>query len=193
LRWRSGSEGGGVERQRIGRGLSRCQAIDLKSTPTGKGELSTGGRIASRTGRWWNSLFGRLSVEWSDEQSQFRCSTNRRSACTKIERQVGSWRRSLDAAGKAILGSLHRAASAAEANYQQALEMTDQLSAGLRAAEDRIRELEAKVRHHQDRADRAEKWLYQVSVEIEQKFFGREDGRPSQPPPPQALFRNQRQ
>ena len=97
----------------------------------------------------------------------------------------------LDAAGKAILGSLHRAASAAEANYQQALEMTDKLSAGLRAAEDRIRELEAKVRHHQDRADRAEKWLYQVSVEIEQKFFGREDGRPSQPAPPQALSRNQ--
>jgi hypothetical protein len=99
----------------------------------------------------------------------------------------------LDAAGKAILGLLHRAASAAEANYQQALEMTDKLSAGLRAAEDRIRELEAKVRHHQDRADRAEKWLYQVSVEIEQKFFGREDGRPSQPPSPQAALRNQKQ
>jgi hypothetical protein len=99
----------------------------------------------------------------------------------------------LDAAGKAILGSLHRAASAAEANYQQALEMTDKLSAGLRAAEDRMRELEAKVRHHQDRADRAEKWLYQVSVEIEQKFFGREEARSSQPPPPQALLPNQRQ
>ncbi len=99
----------------------------------------------------------------------------------------------LDAAGKAILASLHRAASAAEANYQQALEMTDKLSAGLRAAEDRIRELEAKVRQHEDRADRAERWLHQVSVEIEQKFFGRDDGRPSQPPPPQALLRNQRQ
>jgi hypothetical protein len=99
----------------------------------------------------------------------------------------------LDAAGKAILGLLHRAASAAEANYQQALETIDKLSAELRAAEGRIRELEAKVRHHQDRADRAERWLYQISVEIEQKFFGREDGRPSQPPPPQALFRNQRQ
>jgi len=97
----------------------------------------------------------------------------------------------LDAAGKAILGSLHRAASAAEANYQQALEMADKLSAGLRAAENQIRELEAKVRHHQDRADRAEKWLYQVSVEIEQIFFGREHGRPSQPAPPQALSRNQ--
>ena len=51
-KWRSGSEGGGVEGQPKGRGLSRCQAIDLKSTPTGKGELSTGSRIASRTGRW---------------------------------------------------------------------------------------------------------------------------------------------
>jgi len=99
----------------------------------------------------------------------------------------------LDAAGKAILGLLHRAASAAEANYQQALETTDKLSAELRAAEARIREFEAKVRHHQDRADRAERWLYQISVEIEQKFFGREDGRPSQPPPPQALSRNQGQ
>jgi hypothetical protein len=99
----------------------------------------------------------------------------------------------LDAAGKAILGSLHRAASAAEANYQQALEMTDKLSAGLRAAEDRIRELEAKVRHHQDRADRAEKWLYQVSVEIEQKFFPSGSWSSLQPPPPQALSRNKGQ
>ena len=38
--------------------------------------------------------------------------------------------------GKAILGLLHRAASAAEANYQQTLEMTHKLSAELRAAED---------------------------------------------------------
>jgi hypothetical protein len=50
-----------------------------------------------------------------------------------------------------------------------------------RAAEDRIRELEAHVRHHQDRAERAERWLYQISVEIEQKFFGRTEARPSQP------------
>ncbi len=95
----------------------------------------------------------------------------------------------LDRAGKAILGLLHRAASVAEANNKQAVEMAHQLSAQLRSAEGRIRELEANARHHQERADRAEKWLYQVSVEIEQKFFGRDDGRPSQPPPPQALFR----
>jgi hypothetical protein len=97
----------------------------------------------------------------------------------------------LDRAAQAILGTLHRAAADAEANYQQALEMTRQRSAQLRAAEDRIRELEAHVRHHQDRAERAERWLYQISVEIEQKFFGRTEARPSQPPLPAALIRNQ--
>ena len=89
----------------------------------------------------------------------------------------------LDRAAQHTLDLLHRAAVAAEANNQQTLEAVDKLSAQLRAAEDRIRQLEANVRHHQDRADRAERWLYQISVEIEQKFFGREDGRPSQPPP----------
>jgi hypothetical protein len=42
-----------------------------------------------------------------------------------------------------------------------------------------------EVRRHQDRADRAEKWLYQISVEIEQKFLGKDDRRPSRPPAPQ--------
>ncbi len=86
----------------------------------------------------------------------------------------------LDRAGQAILGTLHRAAGAAEANYQQAVEVTHKLSAELRTAEDRIRQLEATVRHHQDRADRAEKWLYQISMEIEQKFLGSENSRASQ-------------
>ena len=97
----------------------------------------------------------------------------------------------LERAGHLILDMIGKAASTAEVNYQQAVETTDKLSGELRATEGRIRELEAKVRHHQDRADRAERWLYQISVEIEQKFFGREDGRPSQPPSPQAVLRNQ--
>ena len=92
----------------------------------------------------------------------------------------------LDKAGQAILGLLHRAATAAETNYQQTIEMTQKLSAQLRAAEDRMRELEAKVSQHAERADRAERWLHQVSVEIEQKFFGREETRSSRPPSPQA-------
>ncbi len=97
----------------------------------------------------------------------------------------------LDKAGQAILGLLNRAASAAEAKYQQAIEVSDKLSTQLRAAEDRIRELEAKVRYHKDRADRAERWLYQISVEIEQNFLGRANDRSAQPAPPQAVSRNQ--
>jgi hypothetical protein len=77
--------------------------------------------------------------------------------------------------------------AAAEANYQQVVETSRKLSTQLRGAEERIRELEVQVRHHQDRADWAEKWLYQISVEIEQKFLGRDDSHPSQPPPPQAV------
>ena len=98
----------------------------------------------------------------------------------------------IDLAAQAILGLVHRTANDAKAKNQHALVTTHQLSAQLRAAEDRIRELEAKVGHHQDRADRAERWLYQISVEIEQQFLGREDSRPSQPAP-QAHFRNKGQ
>ena len=80
----------------------------------------------------------------------------------------------LDTAAQQTLDLLHRAAVAAEANNQQAIEVADKLSGQLRAAEDRIRELEAGIRHHQDRADRTEKWLYQISMEIEHKFFSRD-------------------
>ena len=97
----------------------------------------------------------------------------------------------LDKAGHLILDMVGQAASLAEANYQQAAEISRKLSAQLRGAEDRIRELEAKVRQQEERADRAERWLHQVSVEIEQKFFGKEDNRPLQPPSPQAALRNQ--
>jgi hypothetical protein len=97
----------------------------------------------------------------------------------------------LERAGHLILDMIGKAASTAEVNYQQAVEMSRKLSAQLRGAQDRIRELEAQVFHHQDRADRAERWLYQISVDVEQKFFGRDDSRASQPPPPQAVSRNQ--
>jgi hypothetical protein len=99
----------------------------------------------------------------------------------------------LEKAGHLILDMVRQAAVNAQASYQQAAEMSRKQSAQLRGAEDRIRELEAKVRQHEDRTDRAERWLHQVSVEIEQKFFGREDSRPSQPPFPQAALRNQKQ
>jgi chromosome segregation ATPase len=72
---------------------------------------------------------------------------------------------------------MSRTSHSAEANSQT----PDNLSAQLRAAEQRIRELEAKVRHLEDRADRAERWVYKIWVEIEQKFFGGDAVRFSQP------------
>jgi hypothetical protein len=90
-------------------------------------------------------------------------------------------------AGQAI-GLLHQAANAAEANQQQTIELAQKLAAQLRAAEDSVGELEAKVRYHEDRTERAERWLHQISIEVEQKFFGQANGRSSQP---QAVSRNQ--
>jgi chromosome segregation ATPase len=84
----------------------------------------------------------------------------------------------LEKAGHLILEMVGKAANAAEANYQHAVDSNRKLSGQLRAAEDRIRELEAKVRHHEDRADRAEKWLHHVAIEIEEKFFGRDKAAP---------------
>jgi hypothetical protein len=66
----------------------------------------------------------------------------------------------------------------AEANGQT----PDNVSPQLRAAEQRIRELEAKVRYLEDRLDRAERWVYKIWVEIEQKFFGGDAARFSEPP-----------
>ena len=80
----------------------------------------------------------------------------------------------LEKAGHLILDMVRQASGNAQASYQQAAEMSRKLSAQLRSAEDRIRELETKLRHHEDRADRAERWLHHISVEIEQKFFGRD-------------------
>ncbi len=76
----------------------------------------------------------------------------------------------LDRAAHAVLGLLDRAADTAELNLQHARDVAEKLADQLRASRDRIKQLEANVRYYQDRADRAEKWLHQISSEIEQKF-----------------------
>jgi hypothetical protein len=76
--------------------------------------------------------------------------------------------------------------SHSKVNDRRGFKTTDDLTALLRAAEERIRELEAKVRHHEDRADRAERWVYKIWVEIEQKFFGGDAVRSSEPPVTEA-------
>jgi chromosome segregation ATPase len=85
----------------------------------------------------------------------------------------------LDKAGQTILQLLHRAAGVADENSRHALETAQNLSHQLRAAEDRIAELEAEVTAHRDRAERAEQWLHRVYTEIEDRFLRQDDGRRS--------------
>ena len=83
----------------------------------------------------------------------------------------------LDSAGQAILKLLHKAADTAEANSRQALETAQRLSSQLRAAEDRIAELEAEVLQYRERAERAEKWLRKISTEIEDRLINQPEER----------------
>jgi hypothetical protein len=85
----------------------------------------------------------------------------------------------LDKAGQTILQMLHRAAGVAEENSRHALETAQKLWHQLRAAEDRIAELEAEVADYQERAGRAEQWLHRVYTEIEERFLRQADGHRS--------------
>jgi DNA repair ATPase RecN len=81
----------------------------------------------------------------------------------------------LDRVGSAILGLINQAADTTETDLQTAREAAEKLADRLRAAQNRINQLEANVRYYQDRTDRAEKWLHQISSEIEQRFFDADD------------------
>ena len=77
----------------------------------------------------------------------------------------------LDTAGRTILNLLHKAAGVAEENSKHALDLAQKLSQQLKAAENRIAELETNVRYYQDRTERAEEWLHKIFTEIEERFF----------------------
>jgi chromosome segregation ATPase len=98
--------------------------------------------------------------------------------CAPKEKSTGSEADVVDQAGNAILGLVDRAADTAVADVQEAREFAEKLANELRAARDQLRvgqdqinNLEAKVRYYQDRTERAEKWLQQISSKIEQRFF----------------------
>jgi hypothetical protein len=84
----------------------------------------------------------------------------------------------LDDAGQTVMAMLQQAAVTAKENCGRALGVAHGLSLQLRAAEDRIRELEADLQHFQDRALRAENWLRRISQEIENRFFEKEGSAP---------------
>jgi hypothetical protein len=79
----------------------------------------------------------------------------------------------LDKAGQTILQLVERAAGVAEENSRHALDIVQKLSHQLRAAENRIADLQAEVAAYQERADRAEQWLHRVYAEIELNFFSK--------------------
>ena len=83
----------------------------------------------------------------------------------------------LDSTGEAILKLLHKAAGAAEAYGRQALETAQKLSGQLRAAEDRIAELEAEIQHYREKSERAEEWLRKISMEIEDRLVNEPDDK----------------
>ena len=77
----------------------------------------------------------------------------------------------VDRSGQAIVALLQEAAESATVNCDRAMDMAHKLSIQLRAAEERVRELELEMRHYQDRAQRAEKWLVRIYNDIEERFF----------------------
>jgi len=77
----------------------------------------------------------------------------------------------LDTAGQTILGLLHRAAGMAEENSKHAMEVAQRLSQQLQDAKERIRDLESEVQHYQERAERADEWMAQISSEIQQRLL----------------------
>jgi predicted nucleic acid-binding Zn-ribbon protein len=109
------------------------------------------------------------------------------------EKSTGSEDDPIDQAGDALLELVNHVANTTETDLQEAREVAERLADQLRAANDQISDLEAKVRYYQDRtetnnleakvryyqarADRAERWLRQASSEIEQRFLGADDGR----------------
>ena len=86
------------------------------------------------------------------------------------ERRIVQTCQSIGFAGEAILRLLHKAAGAAKAHSRQALETAQKLSSQLRAAEDRIAELEAEVHLYREKSEHAEEWLRKISMEIEDRL-----------------------
>jgi hypothetical protein len=83
----------------------------------------------------------------------------------------------LDSAGQAILKLLDRAASAAEANRRQSLEAAQRILSQFHATQGRIAGLESELQFYREKADRAEDWLNNISIEIENRLIRRPEER----------------
>ena len=77
----------------------------------------------------------------------------------------------VEEAGEAIIAKIQKAADLSNENCDRAMKLAHKLSMQLRAAEDRINQLEAEVKLFRDRAARAEGWLRIIHKEIEEKLI----------------------
>lgn len=84
----------------------------------------------------------------------------------------------IDRSGLAIVSMLQDAVDVAKQNCERAMDIAHKLSLKLREAEDRIAQMEGDIRHYQERAARAEKWMNRIQSEIEDRFF-KDNGGPS--------------
>jgi hypothetical protein len=85
-----------------------------------------------------------------------------------------------DGSGRSILALLQKAADMSKEDCARTMDLAHKLSFQLRAAEERIRELEAEAAHYRDRTSRAEAWLLRIHNEVEQTFFQRKEREPRQ-------------
>jgi hypothetical protein len=95
----------------------------------------------------------------------------------QFERSAQGDNTQLDKAGQTILQLLNKAADVVEQNSKHAIDTAQRLAHQLRAAEDRIAELEAAVEAHRQQAECAEQWLHRVYTEIEDRFLRQGDDR----------------
>ena len=82
-----------------------------------------------------------------------------------------------DDSGRSIIALLQKAAEMAKDDCARAMDLAHKLSFQLRAAEERVKELEADAGHFRDRAGRAEAWLLRIHNEVEQTFFQKKKDR----------------
>jgi chromosome segregation ATPase len=76
----------------------------------------------------------------------------------------------IDQAGQALLALIKDAANVSKDNIERAMTMAHRVSLELRAAEERISQLEAAIEQLESRATRAEKWVEVIKNEIEVKL-----------------------
>jgi hypothetical protein len=77
----------------------------------------------------------------------------------------------VEEAGQAIVAKIQRAAELANENCDRTMRLAHKLAMELRAAEDRINQLEREVQLFRERAARAEHWLQAIHKEIEEKLI----------------------